>query len=67
MISSLSSKFINTKEVYELPLRAHDTTPSLLRVQQNSTAALLQRLNALETAYFKPLFYLLLIRKYLQH
>lgn len=25
MISSLSSKFINTKEVYELPLRVHDT------------------------------------------
>lgn len=30
-------------------------TPSLLRIQQNSTAALLQPLNTLETAHFKPL------------
>lgn len=30
-------------------------TPSLLRVQQNSPAALLQPMNTLERAHFKPL------------
>lgn len=38
---------------YILELMAQN--PSLLSVQQNSTAALLQPLNTVETAHLKPL------------